>query len=65
MEGQWSVVQNSWEVGQDVWLRANGMIASVVDADGADRELVANPVLRELGYTDESLIEPKIAGAIT
>ncbi|MBK3563068.1 CaiB/BaiF CoA-transferase family protein [Streptomyces sp. MBT62] len=43
-EGQWSVVQNAWEVGQDPSLRANGLIASVVDADGVDRELVANPV---------------------
>ncbi|MFJ9629398.1 CaiB/BaiF CoA transferase family protein [Streptomyces sp. NPDC101175] len=43
-EGQWSVVQNAWEVGQDPSLRANGLIAPVVDADGVDRELVANPV---------------------
>jgi crotonobetainyl-CoA:carnitine CoA-transferase CaiB-like acyl-CoA transferase len=43
-EGQWSVVQNAWEVGQDPSLRANGLIASVVDADGVDRELVASPV---------------------
>lgn len=43
-EGQWSAVQNAWEVGQDPSLRANGLIASVVDADGVDRELVASPV---------------------
>ncbi|MFI9834690.1 CaiB/BaiF CoA transferase family protein [Streptomyces sp. NPDC051913] len=43
-EGQWASVQNAWEVGQDPALRANGLIASVVDADGVDRELVANPV---------------------
>ncbi|MFD3307268.1 CaiB/BaiF CoA transferase family protein [Streptomyces sp. NPDC058694] len=43
-EGQWAAVQNAWEVGQDPALRANGLIASVVDADGVDRELVANPV---------------------
>ncbi|WP_262058855.1 CaiB/BaiF CoA transferase family protein [Streptomyces sp. STR69] len=43
-EGQWSVVQNAWEVGQDPSLRANGLIAPVVDADGVDRELVASPV---------------------
>ncbi|MET7486093.1 CoA transferase [Streptomyces sp. NPDC005538] len=42
--GQWAAVQNSWEVGQDASLRANGLIAPVVDADGVDRELVANPV---------------------
>ncbi|WP_040701263.1 CaiB/BaiF CoA transferase family protein [Nocardia vinacea] len=43
-EGQWAAVQNAWEVGQDPALRANDLIASVVDADGVDRELVANPV---------------------
>ncbi len=43
-EGQWSVVQNSWEVGQDPSLRANGLIAGVVDADGIARELISNPV---------------------
>ncbi|WP_030326371.1 CaiB/BaiF CoA transferase family protein [Streptomyces sp. NRRL B-3229] len=43
-EGQWAAVQNAWEVGQDPSLRANGLIAQVVDADGTDRELVASPV---------------------
>ena len=44
MEGQWGVAQDAWEVGQDPALRANGMIAEVVDIDGTRRELVANPV---------------------
>ena len=87
MQGQWSVAQNAWEVGQDVSLRANGLIASVIDAEGVQRELITNPVqfdetpvsltrapqfaehtddiVRELGCTDEQLIELKIAGAIT
>jgi len=43
-DGQWSVVQDAWEVGQDAALRANGMIAGVVDVDGMRRELVASPV---------------------
>ncbi|MEW1826789.1 CoA transferase [Streptomyces sp. NPDC088196] len=43
-EGQWAAVQNAWEVGQDPSLRANGLIAPVVDADGVNRELVASPV---------------------
>jgi len=43
-DGQWSVVQDAWEVGQDPALRANGMIASVTDGDGVDRELVCSPV---------------------
>jgi crotonobetainyl-CoA:carnitine CoA-transferase CaiB-like acyl-CoA transferase len=86
-EGQWSAVQNSWEVAQDPALRANGLIASVVDADGRQRELVANPVqfdetavtltrapgfaehtdevLRELGLSDEELLQLKIDGAAT
>jgi len=44
MEGQWAVAQDTWEVGQDPALRANGLIAEVTDADGVPRELVANPV---------------------
>jgi crotonobetainyl-CoA:carnitine CoA-transferase CaiB-like acyl-CoA transferase len=44
MEGQWAVVQDPWEVGQDPAMRANGLIAEVIDAKGAPRELVANPV---------------------
>ncbi len=45
IEGQWSVVQNAWDVAQDESLRANGQIAAVVDAEGVERELVTNPVL--------------------
>ncbi|MGV0791403.1 CaiB/BaiF CoA transferase family protein [Mycolicibacterium sp. XJ1819] len=86
-QGQWSVVQNAWEVGHDPALRATGMIAGVTDAEGVQRELVANPVqfdetpvsitrapqfaehtdeiLRELGLTDDELIELKIEGSVT
>jgi crotonobetainyl-CoA:carnitine CoA-transferase CaiB-like acyl-CoA transferase len=85
--GQWAAVQDAWGVANDVSLRANGLIATVEDADGVARELVANPVqfdespaqltraplfaehtdevLRELGVSDERLIELKIARAIT
>jgi crotonobetainyl-CoA:carnitine CoA-transferase CaiB-like acyl-CoA transferase len=44
LEGPWAPVQNSFEVGQDPQLRANGYIQQYVDADGVDRELLANPV---------------------
>jgi crotonobetainyl-CoA:carnitine CoA-transferase CaiB-like acyl-CoA transferase len=44
MEGQWAPVQNALEVGNDAQLRANGYIRPVVDAEGNERELVANPV---------------------
>ncbi len=43
-EGQWAAVQDAWEVGQDPSLRANGLIARVVDDDGIERELVSSPV---------------------
>ncbi len=44
VQGQWGVVQNAWEVAQDPSLRANGNIVPVIDAEGVQRELVANPV---------------------
>lgn len=44
MEGQWAIAQDPWEVGQDAALRANGLIAEVLDVEGTTRELVANPV---------------------
>ncbi|MDT5112955.1 MAG: hypothetical protein QOE20_4845 [Mycobacterium sp.] len=44
MEGQWAVAQDPWEVSQDPALRANGMIAEVLDTEGTTQELVANPV---------------------
>ena len=44
MEGQWAIAQDPWEVGQDAALRANGLIAEVIDVEGTRRELVASPV---------------------
>ncbi|AYJ50330.1 CoA transferase [Rhodococcus sp. P1Y] len=44
LEGQWGAVQNALEVGNDVQLRANGYIATVVDNDGVERELLTSPV---------------------
>jgi crotonobetainyl-CoA:carnitine CoA-transferase CaiB-like acyl-CoA transferase len=44
VKGPWAAVQDAYEVGQDASLRANGYIATVVDADGEKRELVASPV---------------------
>jgi crotonobetainyl-CoA:carnitine CoA-transferase CaiB-like acyl-CoA transferase len=87
MEGQWAIAQDPWEVGQDPALRANGLIAEVLDTEGAARELVANPVqfdekparitrapqfaehtdeiLRDLGKSDDELLDLKISGAGT
>lgn len=83
----WAVVQNSFEVGQDPALRANGNVQSLIDADGITRELITNPVqfdetppvltrapqfaehtdeiLRELGRSEDEIIELKIVGAVT
>jgi crotonobetainyl-CoA:carnitine CoA-transferase CaiB-like acyl-CoA transferase len=44
MEGQWAVLQNTYEVGHDPALRAIGQIVDVADAEGVTRQLVANPV---------------------
>src|ERR1700732_700872 len=41
MEGQWAIAQDPWEVGQDPALRANGLIAEVLDSEGTPRALVA------------------------
>jgi crotonobetainyl-CoA:carnitine CoA-transferase CaiB-like acyl-CoA transferase len=43
-EGQWALVQNTYEVGMDPALRENGLVATVTDYEGRERELVANPV---------------------
>jgi len=43
VRGQWAAVQNSWEVGQDPALRADGLIAPVVDADGQPRPVRRDP----------------------
>ena len=44
LAGQWAAVQDSVEVGRDEQLRANGMIAELVDVDGVRREMVTAPV---------------------
>jgi crotonobetainyl-CoA:carnitine CoA-transferase CaiB-like acyl-CoA transferase len=45
LAGQWSVVQDSLELGHDPQLRANGHIARVRGADDVEYELVTSPVL--------------------
>lgn len=44
LSGPWAPVQNSWELGHDEALVANGRIVDIVDADGQAQKLVANPV---------------------
>jgi crotonobetainyl-CoA:carnitine CoA-transferase CaiB-like acyl-CoA transferase len=44
LEGQWAPVQNPLELAADPQVRANGFIRPVVDVEGNERELVANPV---------------------
>jgi crotonobetainyl-CoA:carnitine CoA-transferase CaiB-like acyl-CoA transferase len=44
MEGQWAVVQNTYEVGNDPQLKANGQIVDVTDAEGNPRQLIGSPV---------------------
>lgn len=87
MEGQWALVQNTWELGNDPALKAIGQIAEVADAEGNPQKLVASPVqfdrkpavltrapqfaehtddiLRELGLSDQQMLDLKIAGAVT
>jgi crotonobetainyl-CoA:carnitine CoA-transferase CaiB-like acyl-CoA transferase len=44
MEGQWDVVQNSVELGDDPMLVANGFVREVEDVDGTTQRLIAAPV---------------------
>jgi len=44
MEGPWSPAQNPLEIIADPQMEANGYLASVTDADGKPRQLVASPV---------------------
>ncbi|WAC54012.1 CaiB/BaiF CoA transferase family protein [Gordonia sp. SL306] len=44
IRGQWAVVQDSWDLGNDEALTANGRIAEMVDSEGNAQKLVANPV---------------------
>ena len=43
-QGQWALIQNWLEAGNDPQARANGYIRTVVDHTGVERELVSNPV---------------------
>jgi crotonobetainyl-CoA:carnitine CoA-transferase CaiB-like acyl-CoA transferase len=87
MEGQWAPLQSPLELTDDPVARANGYIVPIVDADGNERRLVANPVqfdeqppptrrapqfsehtddiLRELGRTEDEILQLKIDGACT
>jgi crotonobetainyl-CoA:carnitine CoA-transferase CaiB-like acyl-CoA transferase len=44
LQGQWAPAQDTVEAGHDEQVRAAGMIRTVVDRDGVERDLVANPV---------------------
>jgi crotonobetainyl-CoA:carnitine CoA-transferase CaiB-like acyl-CoA transferase len=87
LEGPWSPAQDPVEVAEDGQIESNGYIVPVLDADGVERKLVANPVqfderppeltrgpqfaehtddiLRELGKSEEEIIELKLEGACT
>jgi len=87
MEGQWAPIQSPLEIAADPQMDANGYILPVIDLEGNERRLVANPVqfderppvltrapqfaehtddiLRELGRTEDEIIQLKIDGAVT
>ena len=44
LEGPWAPAQNPLEIARDPQMEANGYLLHVVDAEGNDRTLVANPV---------------------
>ena len=43
-QGQWALIQNYLEAGNDPQARDNGYVRTVTDHTGVERELVANPV---------------------
>ncbi|HSS11576.1 MAG TPA: CoA transferase [Acidimicrobiales bacterium] len=87
LEGQWAPNLDPLEVGNDPQVRANGYVASVVDQEGNQRELVTSPVqfeetpptltrapqfaehtddiLREIGRSEDEILQLKIDGAVT
>jgi crotonobetainyl-CoA:carnitine CoA-transferase CaiB-like acyl-CoA transferase len=87
LDGPWAPAQNPVEIVADPQLEANGCLLPVVDGDGIERRLVANPVqfderppeirrapgfaehtdeiLRELGKTEDEIIQLKIDGGCT
>ena len=87
LEGPWSPAANPEEIVADPQLEANGCLLPIIDADGIERRVIANPVqfdetppivtrgpqfaehtddiLRELGKTDDEIIQLKIDGACT
>ena len=44
LDGPWAPAQDPLEIARDPQLAANGVLRPVVDADGTERTLVANPV---------------------
>ena len=87
LEGPWAPAQDPVEVVADPQLEANGCFLPVIDAEGVERKLVANPVqfderppeivrgpqfaehtddiLRELGKSEEEILQLKIDSACT
>ena len=87
LEGAWSPAANPLEMAADPQLEANGVFLPIVDADGIERKLVANPVqfdeappvvtrgpqfaehtddiLRELGKSEDEILQLKLDGACT
>ncbi|WP_007509796.1 CaiB/BaiF CoA transferase family protein [Pseudofrankia saprophytica] len=87
MEGPWAPVQGPLDILDDPQMEANGYIRPVLDSEGKERRLIANPVqfdsqppetsrgplfaehtddlLRELGHSEDEILELKIAGAAT
>jgi crotonobetainyl-CoA:carnitine CoA-transferase CaiB-like acyl-CoA transferase len=87
LEGPWAPAQDPVDIVNDPQMEENGYLLPVVDADGNERKLVANPVqfdetppsltrgpqfaehtdeiLRELGRSEDEIIQLKVDGACT